>query len=61
LDIGRAKQIIESQGVIAVNYHNSPVWIEQLKDNENAEVTTLDTNQRIEVSIDELDEANFPM
>jgi H-type small acid-soluble spore protein len=61
LDIGRAKQIIESEGVIAVNYHNSPVWIEQLKDNENAEVTTLDTNQRIEVSIDELDEANFPM
>lgn len=61
MDIGRAKQIIESQGVIAVNYHNSPVWIEQLKDNENAEVTTLDTNQRIEVSIDELDEANFPM
>lgn len=61
MDIGRAKQIIESEGVIAVNYHNSPVWIEQLKDNENAEVTTLDTNQRIEVSIDELDEANFPM
>lgn len=58
MDSQRAKQIIESHGVIAVNYHDSPIWIEQIKDNENAEVTTLDTNQRIEVPMDELVESD---
>jgi H-type small acid-soluble spore protein len=57
VDSERAKQIIESHGVIAVNYHDSPVWIEQIKDTENAEVTTLDTNQRMEVPLEKLLEA----
>jgi small acid-soluble spore protein H (minor) len=56
LNSERVKQIIESHGVIAVNYHESPVWIEQITDEQNAEVTTLDTNQRMEVPIDELTE-----
>jgi H-type small acid-soluble spore protein len=59
LDIERAKQIIESHGVIAVNYHDSPVWIEQIKNNQDVEVTTLDTNQRIEVLIDQLVEPDL--
>jgi small acid-soluble spore protein, H-type len=54
----RVKEIIESHGVIAVNYHSSPVWIEQIKDSEKAEVTKLDTNQRMEVSMDDLTEAD---
>ncbi|HBE78165.1 MAG TPA: H-type small acid-soluble spore protein [Firmicutes bacterium] len=54
MDSIRAKEIIESHGVIAVNYHDSPVWIEQVKDKGQAEVTTLDTNQRMEVSVDQL-------
>ena len=52
----RIKQIIESHGVIAVNFHESPVWIEQITDGQNVEVTTLDTNQRMEVPIDQLTE-----
>ena len=54
----RAKEIIESHGVIAVNYHDSPVWIEQIKDTENAEVTTLDTNQRMDVPMEQLMETD---
>lgn len=58
MDSERAKQIIESHGVIAVNYHDSPVWIEQIKDTQNAEVTTLDTNQRMEVPMEKLFETD---
>jgi H-type small acid-soluble spore protein len=58
VDSKRAKQIIESHGVIAVNYHNSPVWIEQIKDQDKAEVTTLDTNQRMEVPMEQLIESD---
>jgi H-type small acid-soluble spore protein len=58
VDSIRAKQIIESHGVIAVNYHNSPVWIEQIKDQDKVEVTTLDTNQRMEVPMEQLIEAD---
>ena len=52
----RIKQIIESHGVIAVNYHDSPVWLEQITDEQTVEVTTLDTNQRLEVPVDQLTE-----
>ena len=50
----RIQQIIESHGVISVSYHDSPVWIEQLRDDQNAEITTLNTNQRMEVPIEQL-------
>ncbi len=52
----RVKEIIESHGVIAVNFHDSPVWLEQINDDQNVEITTLDTNQRMEVPIDQLTE-----
>jgi H-type small acid-soluble spore protein len=58
MDSIRAKEIIESHGVIAVNYHDSPVWIEQVKDKGQAEVTTLDTNQRMDVPLDQLVETD---
>lgn len=51
-----AKNILESHGVIEVKYHNSPVWIEQVKDDEMAEVTRLDTNERMEIPVSELTE-----
>ncbi len=56
----RAKQIIESHGVIEVKYHDSPVWIEQVLPAENeAEVTDLDTNERMNVPLKELTETGF--
>jgi H-type small acid-soluble spore protein len=54
MDSEHAKDIIESHGVIEVKYHNSPVWIEQVKDDQTAEVTVLDTNERMEVPVSEL-------
>ena len=56
MDSEQAKDIIESHGVIEVKYHNSPVWIEQVKDDQTAEVTMLDSNERIEVPVSELTE-----
>ena len=52
----RVKEIIESHGVIAVNYHESPVWLEQITEDQKVEITTLDTNQRMEVPVDQLTE-----
>ncbi|MGE5583881.1 MAG: H-type small acid-soluble spore protein [Bacillota bacterium] len=61
MDSKRAKQILESHGVIEVKYHDSPVWIEQIKDESSAEVTDLNTNRRMDVSIDQLEEADTVM
>jgi H-type small acid-soluble spore protein len=58
MDNKRVQQIIESHGVIAVNYHDSPVWIEQIKNQDEAEVTILDNNQRMEVPIEQLIESD---
>jgi small acid-soluble spore protein H (minor) len=51
-----AKQIIESHGVIEVLYQSKPVWIEQVTSDNQAEVTILDTNERIRVPLEELSE-----
>jgi small acid-soluble spore protein H (minor) len=53
LNIDRARQIVESQGVIEVTYDGSPVWIENIR-NDNAEVTYLGTRRREEVPINVL-------
>lgn len=59
MDSRRARQIIESHGVIEVNYKDTPVWIEQIKNDDTAQVTVLDTDQQMEVPVTELTEANF--
>ncbi|MCL6590890.1 MAG: H-type small acid-soluble spore protein [Firmicutes bacterium] len=59
MDYERIKDIIESHGVIEVRYQNSPVWIEQIKDKETAEVTLLDTKERMEAPISELTERQY--
>lgn len=56
MDSKQAKDIIESHGVIEVKYHNSQVWIEQVNNDQTAEVTVLDTNERMEVPVSELTE-----
>lgn len=65
MDSERARQIVNSLGVIEVLYNGSPVWIENLKEN-TAEVSYIDTNadsnidtkNRVEVQVDKLIEPN---
>lgn len=45
LDIQRAKQIIESKGVIEVLYGDSPVWIESLNGN-TANISYMHTKKK---------------
>jgi H-type small acid-soluble spore protein len=53
MDNERARQIVESLGVIEVLYNGSPVWIENIKEN-NAEVSYIDTKNKAEVQVEKL-------
>jgi small acid-soluble spore protein H (minor) len=53
LDNERARQIVESLGVIEVLYNGSPVWIENIKEN-TAEVSYIDTKNKAEVQVEKL-------
>ncbi|WP_032120861.1 H-type small acid-soluble spore protein [Clostridium amazonitimonense] len=59
MDIKRATEIVESLGVIDVNYKGNSVWIENInqKDNE-AVVKDLKTNKEFPVDISQLEEGN---
>lgn len=57
MDNERAKQIVESLGVIEVLYNGSPVWIENIKEN-TAEVSYIDTKNKVEVQVEKLIERN---
>ncbi|HOP75512.1 MAG TPA: H-type small acid-soluble spore protein [Bacillota bacterium] len=55
MDYQRAKEIMESHGVISVSYENAPVWLEQLHaDRETAEVINLFNDERLEVPLENL-------
>ncbi len=60
MDADRAKQIMESHGVIEVLYNQTPIWLEQIKNNGTAEVTALDSNIRFDVPIAELNIGDPP-
>jgi len=52
LDSKRAKEILKSHDSIQVLYQDTPVWLENVKENNIAEVTKLDNRQdRIEVPV----------
>lgn len=51
MDSIRAKEIISSGDVIQVLYQGSPVWLENVKDNNTAEVTRMDRKDKIEVPV----------
>lgn len=53
MDNESARRIVESLGVIEVLYNGSPVWIENVINN-NAVVSYLDSKNRVEVPIEEL-------
>lgn len=56
LDIKRAKEIVESHGVIEVVYHGAPVWIENINDGSTIQVSFLDSRERTEVPVEQLEE-----
>jgi small acid-soluble spore protein H (minor) len=56
VDIRRAKEIVESHGVIDVLHQNSPVWIEDINDGNLVQVSYLDTKERTSVPVSELQE-----
>lgn len=58
MDSQRVKQIIESYGVIGVTFQDASVWIEQINNDETAQVTVLDTNERMDVPVTQLSEDN---
>ena len=53
LDNERARQIVESLGVIEVLYNGSSVWIENIKEN-TAEISYIDTKNKAEVQVEKL-------
>lgn len=58
MDIGRAKQIVESPKEIEVHHQGVPVWIQHLNEaEETARVYTRENpDQELEVSVRELNE-----
>ncbi|MFZ5987500.1 MAG: H-type small acid-soluble spore protein [Bacillota bacterium] len=60
MDSNRAKQIMESDGVIEVLYQGSPVWIENVLSNNTAEVSYIQNNEKKEVPVYMLVEKELP-
>lgn len=58
MDSNRAKQILNSSENIDVLYNGSPVWLENVKDNNMVEVTYLDTHKKEDVPVYKLVEVN---
>ncbi len=58
MDNIRAKQIMDSDGVIEVLYQGSPVWIENILDNNTAQISDMQSNQKKEVPVYTLVEKN---
>lgn len=58
MDTERAKQIMSAKNNIEVLYQGSPVWIENVTQSNTAEVTYLETHDRVEVPVYKLVEAN---
>lgn len=60
MNIERARQIVESDGVIEVLYQGSPVWIDKILSNNQAQVSDIKTNEVNEVPIYMLVEKKLP-
>lgn len=54
--VDRAREIMESKGVIEVFYQGHPVWIEQIEQY-TARIRMLDNNQQLNVPINMLAES----
>ncbi|MGE5328777.1 MAG: H-type small acid-soluble spore protein [Deltaproteobacteria bacterium] len=58
MDVRRAKEILHSPDVIRVLYQGAPVWIQNIKGEDTAEITYLGNNTNLTVAINQLEESN---
>ena len=57
MNVKRVEEIINSKGIIAVTYKDSPVWIENVvSGSETAHVKLLSTNETMNIPVEELTE-----
>lgn len=57
MDIKRASEIIESLGVIGVNYKGDPVWLENINQQSNTvKVKNIKKDKELNVDIRDLEE-----
>lgn len=58
MDIKKAQQIINSKGIIRVEYNNEPIWIENLDEKENAAyIKKIYTDEECMVPLNDLKES----
>ena len=51
MDSKRAHEIMKSNETIQVLYQGSPVWLDRVKDNNVADVTRMDRQDKLEVPV----------
>jgi H-type small acid-soluble spore protein len=51
LDTKRAREIMNSGETIQVLYQGSPVWLNGVKDNNVADITRMDRQEKLEVPV----------
>lgn len=51
LDSKRANEIMKSNETIQVLYQGEPVWLDRVKDNNVADVTRMDRQDKLEVPV----------
>jgi small acid-soluble spore protein H (minor) len=57
MDVKKATEIVESLGVIDVDYKGKSVWIENIFESTNeAEIKDLETGKKYKVSVSKLEE-----
>lgn len=56
MEYKRAEEIMQSHGVIDVNYNGMPVWIEAIK-GDMAEITFIGLDRSLNIEVNELNEA----
>lgn len=57
MDEKRAREIVDSLGVIEVMHNGKPVWIENITGNE-AQITYIEGNETVDVSLNQLVEGD---
>lgn len=57
MDNRRAEEIMQSHGVINVNYNGMPVWLEGIR-GDLAEVTFIGLDRRMDIPVKELNESD---
>jgi len=54
LDIKRAQEIIQSPETIYVTFQNTPVWLDEIKDQNKIIIRDLNSDLQMEVAVEEL-------